>query len=173
MCRESLIDFSRYKVLENGTIISKFKNSEMTCKNKAGEYVINTYRKLDGKQETFARHRVIWYFFKGEIPDGMHVCHLDSNPENNRLDNLYLGTPKENMANEVTRERLKNNAWNNLDRNEKIRLANVGRVVTQEQKDKQSIAMSGEKHPFWGKKRPKQSLIMNEKTRDCLGRWCK
>ena len=171
-CRESLIDFSRYKVLENGTIISNFKKSEMTTKNKSGEYVVNTYRKTNGEQDTFARHRVIWYYFKGDIPEGIQVCHWDSNPENNSLDNLYLGTPKDNMNNPITRKRMEK-VWNDPTRNEKIRLGNIGRAVSQEQKDKQSRAMSGENHPFWGKKRPKQSQIMNEKKRDSLGRWIK
>ena len=175
MCRESLIDFSKYEPLENGNIISKFKKSEITNKNKCGkrlEYVTNTLVKTNGERESFQRHRVIWYYFKGDIPEGLQVCHWDSNPENNSLDNLYLGTPKDNMNNPITRKRMEK-VWNDPTRNEKIRLGNIGRAVSQEQKDKQSRAMSGENHPFWGKKRPKQSQIMNEKKRDSLGRWIK
>lgn len=34
-------------------------------------------------------HRAIWEFYVGEIPKGFHIHHLDGNPLNNALDNLW------------------------------------------------------------------------------------
>lgn len=39
---------------------------------------------------------LVYSAFYGPIPEGMQVNHIDENPENNRLDNLNLMTPKEN-----------------------------------------------------------------------------
>lgn len=36
--------------------------------------------------------------FVGERPAGLWGCHRDDNPENNRIDNLYWGTPVDNSA---------------------------------------------------------------------------
>ena len=33
---------------------------------------------------------LVWNAWKGEIPEGFHVCHIDGNKLNNRLDNLEL-----------------------------------------------------------------------------------
>ena len=41
-------------------------------------------------------HRLIYETFIGEIPKGMEVDHIDSNPLNNRLDNLQLLTSSKN-----------------------------------------------------------------------------
>lgn len=169
VCRESFIDFSRYDVLKNGTIISHFKNNEMTVNNKANGYIINTFRKKDGKQESFSRHRVVWYFFNGDIPDGMEIGHKDSNPLNNSVDNLYLCNRKENMHNPITRKRMEN-AYKNIERNKKISENLKHHNVSEEQKYKQSNSMKGK---YLGIKRPKHSEIMKTKKRDSLGRWMK
>lgn len=42
-------------------------------------------------------HRLVYEAFIGPIPDGMQVNHIDENKQNNRIDNLNLMTPKENM----------------------------------------------------------------------------
>ena len=42
-------------------------------------------------------HRLVYEAFNGEIPEGMQVNHIDEDKTNNRLDNLNLMTPKENI----------------------------------------------------------------------------
>ncbi len=41
-------------------------------------------------------HRVIWEAFRGAIPPGQYVRHLNDNPHDNRLSNLAVGTSKQN-----------------------------------------------------------------------------
>lgn len=47
---------------------------------------------------SIAVHRAVVEAFRGPIPQGMQVRHLDGNPANNVLPNLVAGTPSENMA---------------------------------------------------------------------------
>lgn len=50
----------------------------------------------DGNRKDYQVHRLVWEVFKGPIPDGMQVNHIDENTSNNNLDNLMVCTPKEN-----------------------------------------------------------------------------
>lgn len=51
----------------------------------------------DGKLKRFQVHRLVYQTFVGEIPEGMQVNHIDEDKTNNRVDNLNLMTPKENV----------------------------------------------------------------------------
>lgn len=42
-------------------------------------------------------HRLIWEAFNGPIPDGMQINHINEDKTDNRLENLELVTPKENL----------------------------------------------------------------------------
>ena len=55
------------------------------------------------KQITINLHRAIYAWFKGDIPEGMVVDHVDNKHEthyDNRPENLQLLTPAENLAKE-------------------------------------------------------------------------
>ena len=47
----------------------------------------------------YPAHRIIWEMHYGPIPEGMHIDHRDGNPWNNRLENLRLATPSQNIMN--------------------------------------------------------------------------
>ena len=42
-------------------------------------------------------HRIVWEAFRGKIPAGMEINHLDENPANNWIENLEVCTRKENL----------------------------------------------------------------------------
>lgn len=95
MCRESLIDFNKYVISENGQIFSKYKKDYMVGTSNR-RYRSIELRCIDGKSRWYSVHRVIYYFFNGEIPEGMQVNHIDENPANNSLSNLSLLTQEQN-----------------------------------------------------------------------------
>lgn len=57
-------------------------------RQKDGRYV-GSYGKL--------LHRAIWEHFKGEIPEGYVIHHIDGDPSNNDLANLQMMTQSEHM----------------------------------------------------------------------------
>ena len=50
-------------------------------------------------QNKVSVHRLVYEAFKGEIPEGMEIDHIDRNKRNNNPDNLRVVTHKENMLN--------------------------------------------------------------------------
>lgn len=96
MCRENLIDFDSYIIYENGTIFSKSWNREKKPQETDDGYLRLSLKCNDGKNRSFLLHRVIYYFFKGEIPEEMRVNHIDEYKKNNIIGNLNLLTHKDN-----------------------------------------------------------------------------
>lgn len=131
MAKEHLIDWDKYIVYENGDVFSKYKNDyfENTLGN--DDYVANSYRMIDGTYKRCRRNRVVWTYFNGDIPDGYHIDHIDTNKLNNSLINLRCVTPKENMNNPLT-----------MEHNPKYWL---GKHLSEEHKKKLSDAKKGNK----------------------------
>lgn len=62
-----------------------------------GGYKLNRVRTGNVMQ-----HRIVWETYKGSIPDGMQIDHINTIRTDNRLENLRLVTPKENSNNSLT-----------------------------------------------------------------------
>ena len=63
------------------------------------EYQIYQLRNYDkNKTANLTKHRLLYAWYIGEIPDGYDVDHIDDNPNNNSLDNLQIMTHKDNIA---------------------------------------------------------------------------
>lgn len=73
----------------------------MTTKPKYGKEisykVVSYYKKEKHIMQPIALHRLIYVWYKGDIPKGMVVDHIDNNQLNNDLDNLQLLTRGENV----------------------------------------------------------------------------
>lgn len=63
--------------------------------DKDGYLLICLYK--NGKQKFFRVHRLVYEAFYVEIPKGMQVNHINEIKTDNRLENLNLMTPKENI----------------------------------------------------------------------------
>lgn len=60
----------------------------------------------NGKVKSYYVHRLVYSAFYGEIEKGKEIDHIDTNPHNNRLDNLRQVSRKNNMNNPLTKKHL-------------------------------------------------------------------
>lgn len=62
-------------------------------------------------QKHYYIHKIVYETWIGEIPDGMCVLHKDDDHLNNNINNLYLGTQKENIQDCLTNNHRVGNTW--------------------------------------------------------------
>lgn len=67
--------------------------------NRKGYRIVQLFK--NGKGRFFGVHQLVLLAFVGECPIGMEIRHLNSNPSDNRLENLAYGTKSENMQDAV------------------------------------------------------------------------
>lgn len=87
---------NNYLISKNGDIYSKKSKTFLKwTKDSDGYPRVDMYSK--GKQRHYKVHKLVWITWKGNIPEGLQLNHKDDNKENPSLDNLYLGTQKDNI----------------------------------------------------------------------------
>lgn len=64
--------------------------------------------KLDRVREAYA-HRVSWMLHRGDIPEGMCVCHHCDNTRCVNPDHLFIGTQPDNIGDMVSKNRQRGN----------------------------------------------------------------
>lgn len=88
------IEFKGYRICDDGTIYNKDGTKKSLKTNKKGYLFTNFW--YDGKSNCHVAQRFIWYAFRGGVPEGFEIDHIDNNRANNRLDNLQLLTKSQN-----------------------------------------------------------------------------
>lgn len=84
-----------YAITEDGRVWSYLRNKWLKLRiNSTGYHHVSLCK--EGKVYNFLVHRLVYETFKGIIPKGLVVDHIDSNRLNNTLDNLQLLTLSEN-----------------------------------------------------------------------------
>ena len=87
------IDEKKNIIYDDGRVWSKFSNRFIGSLNKETGYWQCRYQ---GKKQYI--HRLVWMKFRGEIPDGLEIDHINNIRCDNRLINLQLLTPSKNCA---------------------------------------------------------------------------
>lgn len=105
------------EIVERRVIATKEKHKRLffekiekteTCWNWKGAKSDRGYGSFRHEGKYWMRaNRVSYILHKGEIPDGMLVCHSCDNPECVNPDHLHLGSPKDNMDEMAQRGRAK------------------------------------------------------------------
>ncbi len=85
--------------------LSKLKTSDSGCWIWCGCGSSRGYGKTTIASKDIRAHRLSWMIFKGEIPDGLFVCHQCDNPSCCNPSHLFLGTQAENVIDKVTKGR--------------------------------------------------------------------
>jgi hypothetical protein len=74
---------------------------------KYGQYYTLGLIDSNGNHKTHYTHKLVYESFNGRVKDGNQIDHIDSNPLNNKLENLREVTPLENVNNSNTRKKRK------------------------------------------------------------------
>jgi hypothetical protein len=104
---KEITGFEDYFVTEEGKILTtkvSYRNNPtgglkelVLSKNKSGYRYANIYAgKGKDNRHSIRIHRIVWQEYKGLIPDGYVVDHINDDKTDNRLSNLQLLTPKQN-----------------------------------------------------------------------------
>jgi len=100
-----LPDFPDYRINRDGIILGKLGRplkKRFMGASRAGNKKYQQYALYhNGKRYEKMLHHLMLEAFVGPRPDGMVGCHRDDDIENNKISNLYWGTPEQNAADKV------------------------------------------------------------------------
>ena len=80
--------------------------------NKLGDHTLGLWK--NNKVKTSLLHRLVYEAYKGEIPQGYCIDHIDNNPTNNHIDNLRLATISQNSCNKKVNKNNKSTGYKNI-----------------------------------------------------------
>lgn len=109
----SVSNFGRVMAKER-SLIEKNTNKKRVKKKhlmrqclKYGQYLTLGLIDDNGNHKTHYTHKLVYESFNGRIKEGNQVDHIDSNPLNNKIENLREVTPYENANNPNSRKKRK------------------------------------------------------------------
>lgn len=112
-----------YRITEQGDVIGL--KGEKVGYNKMNGYIGFKMRDSDGKNLGVSAHRLQAYQKFGETiyQTGTVVRHLDGDPKNNSIDNISIGTMRDNILDRPANERLEHalhatSFWRKYDKDE-------------------------------------------------------
>ena len=94
-------DIPGYLVSDMGNVRTLKRNNDRLLTTQRVHGYLRASLWKDGEETRRRVHQLVMLAFVGPVPEGMEVRHLDGSRDNNRLENLAYGTPKENSADRV------------------------------------------------------------------------
>lgn len=91
-----ILGFPNYAITDDGRIWSSIKNRWRKPTPTAAGYPMLPLI-ADGRIHMRYVHRLMWETYCGKIPDGLEINHKNGKPSDNRLENLEVVTPSQNM----------------------------------------------------------------------------
>ncbi len=82
----------------DGELYWKIRRHSIKIGTLAG-YFCGGYRAVRFKGLQFYSHRIIYEMHFGKIPEGFEIDHIDTNPLNNKVENLRVATRSDNVRN--------------------------------------------------------------------------
>ena len=120
---KNIVGYETYQISNFGKIKSLSNDKQRKEKFMKTWYMPNLYESVrlckNGNRKSFYVHRLVAITFIDNPQNLPLVCHMDNNPQNNNVSNLYWGTYKDN-----TQQSVSENRWNKnlIDSNNKIRI---------------------------------------------------
>ena len=83
-----------------------YRDGKLFWKNRAGNVAKGSragcltgigYRVLTFQKKIRKEHRVIWELHNGPIPEGLEIDHINAKRDDNRIENLQVLTPRQNV----------------------------------------------------------------------------
>lgn len=74
-------------------------------------------------------HRLVWASFYGPIPDGLQINHKNMDPSDNRLENLELVTPSQNVRHSYSNNRKRRILKGSEVGNSRLKESDVAEIV--------------------------------------------
>jgi hypothetical protein len=85
--------------------LAKVRKVEGGCWLWTGGHNASGYGTTKIKANSYLAHRVSWTIHRGEIPEGLFVCHHCDNPPCVNPDHFFLGTKKDNTQDSIAKGR--------------------------------------------------------------------
>jgi len=87
--------YGKYYCTEDGKVFNSKTKNEVVGYTKDDLYLYITVHFKMNRMD-IRKHRMIYEYFNGAIPEGYVINHLDGNKQNNNITNLQMTTVKEN-----------------------------------------------------------------------------
>ena len=142
---KKLDNFDNYFIYEDGRVYS-FKLKRYLKPTENDGYNRIELKDDNKKRKSFAVHRLVYETFKGPIPEGLQVDHINGIRNDNRLINLRLLTNKENSLNRHNLEQYKE-----IDRKTYLRKKDYNKLYFKEYKEKHKEDLKQYKKDYYEK----------------------
>lgn len=103
----------------------------------------NGYCRISINKKNYLTHRLVYLLFVAPIEDGMVICHIDGDKQNNHFSNLLQATQKQNISHKKL-----HGTWQSCESHPNAKLTNwqaiaIKRLLNERPKDANGKFVSG------------------------------